>query len=141
MELSIKQQVGNIIKKFGTKDPYEICRRMNIIITSAPLPQVTRGFCLTLKGGRAIVVNDNLNRKEATACIAHELGHIVLHEGLNYIFMSQNTCMVTGKYEREANIFAALLLTDGFVVNDGVTIANIAAKFALPEDAVAQIIT
>ena len=141
MELTIKQQVGNLIKEFGTADPYEICRRMNIILTTAPLPKVTRGFCLTLKSGRAIVVNDALNRKEAKACIAHELGHIVLHEGLNYIFMSQNTCMVTGKYEREANVFAAHLLTDGFVLDDGVTISQIAAKFALPEDAIAQAIT
>ena len=140
MELTIKQQTLNLIKKFGTADPYEICRRMNIILTSAPLPDVTRGFCLTLKSGRAIVINDRLKRKEAKACIAHELGHIVLHEGLNYIFMSQNTCMVTGKYEREANIFAAHLLTYGYEVNDETTIAQIAAKFSLPQDSIAQIL-
>ena len=140
MEQTIKQQAGNLIKKFGTADPAEICRRMNIILTTAPLPKVTRGFCLTLKSGRAIVVNDQLNSKEAKACIAHELGHIVLHEGLNYIFMSQNTCMVTGKYEREANLFAAYLLMHNFTPQDGVTVSQLSSRFSLPQETISQAI-
>ena len=43
-------------------------------------------------------------------CLAHELGHAILHEQLNWAFLSQNTYFVTEKYEREADLFAAYLL-------------------------------
>jgi len=44
--------------------------------------------------------------------LAHELGHSFLHEGMGFYFIRDNTFWLEGKFEKEADIFAATLLLD-----------------------------
>ena len=126
----------NLVSTYGTNNPEELCRLLGIVVVDQPLPKVTKGFCLTLAAGRAIVLNEKLQPRERQSCIAHELGHALLHNGINYMFVSQNTQMVTGKYETEADLFAAALLLNGESISEDTTLTLLAQKHHLPETAV-----
>ena len=114
----IKNTIDQLIEKYGTSDPEELCHRMNIVLLDCDLPDVTKGFCFTLSQGRAIVLNNTLQRGERRTCIAHELGH------------------VTGRYENEADTFAAMLLLWNSSPLEGITTEQLAKKYHLPEKAV-----
>ena len=51
-------------------------------------------------------------------CIAHELGHAVLHTTNNIYFNSSNTFFNHSKHEIEADRFAAELLISDDLLND-----------------------
>ena len=46
----------------------------------------------------------------ASFVCAHELGHYFLHGRFNRIFMDLHTCLEVGRFENEADKFAAQLL-------------------------------
>lgn len=136
MTQKIKSAIKKIKAKYGTVDPKELCEQMDIVLLFTDLPKQTRGFYMSTSKGSAIVVNQNLRGVERNACIAHELGHATLHGGLNYMFMHSSTQMVTGRYEKEANRFAALLLMQSTELYCGATIEQLARGMSLPQDAV-----
>lgn len=136
MTQKIKSAIKEIKLKYGTVNPKELCDQMDIVLLFTDLPKQTRGFYMSTSKGDAIVVNQNLQGVERNACIAHELGHATLHGGLNYMFMHSSTQMVTGRYEKEANRFAALLLMQSTEVYYGATIEQLANGMSLPQDAV-----
>lgn len=67
---------------------------------------------------------------------AHELGHAVLHPGLNTPFMKANTLLSTDRIEREANTFAVELLMPDDVIREYETIHQAAAVCGVPEEVV-----
>lgn len=136
----IKDILKRLIERYGTSDPEELCHRMNIVLVDCDLPKVTKGFCFTLSSGRAIVLNNTLPMGERRACIAHELGHALLHNGVNYMFVRENTCMVTGRYENEADVFAVMLILWNKNIPEGTTTEQIAKKYRLPEEAVQKVL-
>lgn len=136
MTHKIKSAIESLYQKHGTLNPIEICKGMGIVLLFTDLPKQTRGFYMSTSFGSAIVVNETLNETERTACIAHELGHATLHEGLNYVFMNSSTQMVTGRYENEANQFAALLLLQNLDGDFPDTTVKLADMISLPVSAV-----
>ena len=136
MTHKFKSAIEEINQKSGTLNPIEICKGMGIVLLFTDLPKQTRGFYMSTSFGSAIVVNEALKGAEKTACIAHELGHATLHEGLNYMFMNSSTQMVTGKYENAANQFAAMLLMQNMVCDFPDTVVKLADMLSLPVSAV-----
>ena len=57
-----------------------------------------------------IYLASHLADQERLWVCEHELGHSILHRGLNRIFMTAHTRMVTSRYELEADKFAVDLL-------------------------------
>ena len=137
MRREIKGIVESLCEKNGTDSPFELCERLGIEAVSTELPDCTKGFCLMLSAGSAIVLNNRLNPREKRAVLAHELGHAVLHEGCNYMFMSSNTGFVTGKYEKEADLFAAHLLLRS-EETDAETFGSLSEALCLPQWAVEE---
>lgn len=136
MTHKIKSAIKELNQKYATLDPVEICKGQGIVLLFTDLPKQTRGFYMSTSKGSAIVVNDSLKGAERRACIAHELGHATLHEGLNYMFMNASTQMVTGRYENEANRFAALLILLASEIDSDATVCQISKSISLPQDAV-----
>lgn len=58
-----------------------------------------------------IGIAERLGPEESRWCIAHSLGHKIMHPG-NQLWVCQNS-MLGNKLEREANDFAHALLVDG----------------------------
>lgn len=98
------------IKKYHTRDPFEICRAKNILILYSDLADDVRGIYQYYKRKRIIHLNANLSYIEQRAVLAHELGHLDMHQKNNCIFLDRYTYGNKDKFEREANIYAAELL-------------------------------
>ena len=133
----IIRMANRTAERFGTRDPEEICRRLGIVVVHTDLPKMVSGFYMENGGRQAVVISDVLEPPYSDVCVAHELGHALLHKGINTVFISENTNLVVGKYEREADLFAVSLLmdeTDAGLFDKSTE--EIASETALPEYAV-----
>ncbi|MEG1869213.1 MAG: ImmA/IrrE family metallo-endopeptidase [Oscillospiraceae bacterium] len=65
-----------------------------------------------IKNKQVIYLDINLEPEQKSQVLAHELGHVLLHGEKNLLFLSKYTLFVPSRYEREADLFAAYLLTD-----------------------------
>lgn len=106
----IEKKVKSLIRKYGTRDPFEIAEQMGVIVIKYPLESGTRGFYNYYKRNSIICVDDNLSETEARHVCAHELGHCVLHRKENSIRLKNTTFVNVNKYEIQANQFASYLL-------------------------------
>lgn len=105
-----KDAATMVIRKYKSRNPFEIINGMkNVILVIAPLIEV-RGFYQYFKRNYIIYIDENLSEKEKTFVCAHELGHLILHNKVNHIYMDTKTNFNTDKLEIEANKFAIELL-------------------------------
>ena len=81
-----------------------------------------------------ICIADGLGPEESRWCIAHALGHKMMHPG-NQLWVYKHT-MLGWKLEREANDFANTLLTDDReAIGEGFTCSvEVAHYFGVPEE-------
>lgn len=107
--MDIKRLAEGLVAKFNTRDPFRIAEELDYTTIYTPLVGV-RGFYQYLKRCHIIYLDSKLDDKAARFVCAHELGHSILHQGLNRIFMDTRTFIVTGRYETEANRFAVDLI-------------------------------
>jgi Zn-dependent peptidase ImmA (M78 family) len=107
--LDMKRLAERLVKRFGTRDPFRIAEELGYIIIYTPLVGV-RGFYQYLKRCHIIYLDSELDEDTTRFVCAHELGHSLLHRGLNRIFMDTRTFLVSGRYETEANRFAVDLI-------------------------------
>ncbi len=107
--MDAKAAAERLVTKHHTRDPFEIAEAMGCIVTFVPLCEL-RGFYRYMKRCHIIFISDALDEVQARLVCAHELGHMLLHRGLNRMFMDHRTFVITGKYELEAQRFAVDLL-------------------------------
>lgn len=106
----IDRQVAYLTAAYGTADPFELCRCMGIYVLDVELPDRLWGFYSNLIGSKIIYLNNAMEPHKRRQVCAHELGHAVLHADMNTMFLQKRTRLVAGRYEREADCFAACLL-------------------------------
>ncbi len=140
MTYKIISLAEKLVAEHGTRDPIELCCILGISTVYADLPFSVHGFYMEQDGRQAVVVSSNLLSPHDRYCAAHELGHALLHREINSVFITQHTCLSVGRYEREADLFAAALLIDGESLTEGTSIEDICRQTALPESAVMQYI-
>lgn len=102
--------VRELIAVFHTSEPDTICDKMGVITLEQDLPDRVKGFTVKMNGINFIVLNKSLEYYRKRFTKAHELGHIIMHNGTNSLELSLNTGFCVSKYEREADSFAAWLL-------------------------------
>ncbi|HEY3362150.1 MAG TPA: ImmA/IrrE family metallo-endopeptidase [Methanosarcina sp.] len=110
--MDIKRRVRNLVKKYHTRNPYELASYLKIEIVLTPMPPHLHGFYDRVLRKKFIVINSELEPYRQRQTCAHELGHSQLHKGWGYYFMIEHTFFSPGRFEREANEFAWLLLFD-----------------------------
>ena len=138
----ITEAVARLVKKYDERDPFGLCRAMNIILLFQPLgnsPDAIKGFFLECKRIRTITVNSDLPEVIQKIIVAHELGHATCHHksGIHAFhevaMFEQNSVM-----EKEANLFAAELLLDDQKVletlNQDTTFFSAAASLMVPAE-------
>ena len=115
--MGIKKIADNLAKKYGTRNPFEIIRNINVILVFYPLEGV-KGFYQYFQRNNIIYIDERLDDNEKIFVCAHELGHMLLHKKSNAIFMDSRTHLNTSKYENEADRFAVdLLVSDSVIEN------------------------
>lgn len=105
----MRDKANSLIKEFGTRDPFRILEGLGIPVVFEDLGMLN-GYYIKANGVKIIKINSNLNERQQYFTAAHELGHALFHEDVNVPFLNAFTYMRTGRFEREANAFAAFLL-------------------------------
>lgn len=104
-----KRFAEKLARKYETRDPLRIASELGYIIIYTPLTGI-RGFYQHLKRCNIIYLDSGMDERTTRFVCAHELGHSLMHRGLNRIFMETHTFMVASRYENEANRFAVSLI-------------------------------
>ena len=107
--MDIKARVDKLVRKYKTRDPFEMIKGMNVILVSYPLDGV-RGFYQYFQRNNIIYIDETLSDHDKMFVLAHEIGHMILHRKSNAIFMDTRTQFKTSRYETEADKFAMELL-------------------------------
>lgn len=109
----IEKLAHRITARFGSSSPFRLCDCMGVQVRRLDLPEQVRGFCFRTESDQPVIVlQETLSKTESGYCCAHELGHLLLHPGLNAQVISDLTNLCAPRYEREADFFAACLLID-----------------------------
>nr|WP_302600231.1 ImmA/IrrE family metallo-endopeptidase [uncultured Cellulosilyticum sp.] len=103
-----KQEVINLINKYNTANPFELCDLLGIHFKYTYLGSLN-GYYRYSSGHHFIEINTTLDRAHQYAACAHELGHYILHQGQNSIFLN-TTLLLPSKFEKQADTFALYLL-------------------------------
>lgn len=113
----MKGIVEGLIRRYDTRNPFDIAEAIGVILLKAPLTDNVKGLYRFWQRRKIIIVNSDLSEEEQRIVCAHELGHAVLHKKVNAVFLSRCTLLSTDRYETEANRFASLLLISDEFVN------------------------
>ncbi len=107
----IIERSTRLIKRYATRDPFEIASNMNIDVLFMDLGNL-KGFYKRDGHNRFIVINEGISEPLQKIVCAHELGHDQLHRHLSKSQTLQEFAIydMRSKPEYEANIFAADLL-------------------------------
>lgn len=138
MNKIIDDKVEQLMKKYHTNNPFELCERLEIPILYENLGKNINGFYQAAPRNKIIHINANLDEYSRYFTCSHELGHALFHCDLNILFLEKNTFVVKNRYENEADYFSARLYLgdknlycDRF---DGMTIEQIAAVLKMPTE-------
>jgi Zn-dependent peptidase ImmA (M78 family) len=116
----IYNKVERIIKKYGTRDPYELLDAIGAVTRfSYEYPSDgLKGYCVILNRTQYVVINGNLLDADKKVAAGHEAAHLIIHRA--EIMSSPIKAMKdfslydnSGRIEREANSFLA-----DFIVSD-----------------------
>lgn len=105
----IHKLAKKVVYKYSTNNPFVICKALNIVVSFEDLGEV-RGIYFLDKRKKFIHINRNLDPNIQRQVCAHELGHALLHNITNTVFLDTCTYINVDKLEVEANTFAAELL-------------------------------
>ena len=110
----IYQQAERLVRRFGTRDPFEIARCLEIDVMFRDDFNQLKGMYAILKRQRFIFINANLPEQLCRLICAHELGHDQLHQDLamNEALKEFTLMDMSSRPENEANTYAAHVLLD-----------------------------
>lgn len=110
--INIPRRVKNLVNKWGTANPFSLCKYLGILIIYKDLGEI-KGYSMKRLGKKLICINENLNEVDKLFTCAHEMGHLLCHNFEDLKFLKENTNLVNiSSYENEANLFAKELLKD-----------------------------
>ena len=113
--LYVYQEVEKLVRRHGTRDPFELLDAMHVQVHVYFDLTCTKGFTRYFLRQFFVGINGRLPEAEQRIVAAHELGHISLHAGELRTAPLFDTAVYDKRSstEYEANLFAAdLLLTD-----------------------------
>ena len=104
MTTQIQRKVRYLVRKFNTRNPYEIAEAIGARIYSGDLGDVA-GFYQYVKRHRCIYINSAVDDHMAKIVMAHELGHAVLHRKENCYFIDKDESMMNVAVSRAKDAF------------------------------------
>lgn len=116
MRRDIEKLIAYYVRKFDTRNPFEIANSLGILYQIGDIG--CSGCYMFLKNHRYIFLNQNLSKHEMLLVMAHELGHAILHKKENCYFIKNKTLLLNSKNEIEANTFAAMLLISDDIITE-----------------------
>lgn len=118
--INYKVRVRNLIKKYNTRNPYALCRKLNInIVENYFNDTMPKAFFKKVLHKKFIILNLSRieNDSEKLFSICHELGHALLHSSDSAFYLHDHTFCVRSRFETEANKFAAELMINENIID------------------------
>ena len=108
----IADKAGKLIRKYNTRNPYELCEELGIRIRYKDLGKDIKAYYFYQSRMRNVVLNTRLSEAILRVLVAHELGHDCLHKKIAMLrgFQEFDLFDMARPAEFEANIFAAEVL-------------------------------
>ena len=130
--------VENLKRKYGTNNPFELAKCLNIIILYEELGEI-KGFYNKYARQKMIHLNNNLREEELYFTCGHELGHAIMHPNSNTPALRANTLYSVNKLEIEANQFSVDLIIDDNYIKEYLeeyfyTVDNISALLGIDKE-------
>lgn len=126
--------IAGLLKKHRSNCPFQIAENRGIKIIYTDLGESTWGLYFSKFRQRYIVIHNKLCEDWQRLICAHELGHDVLHAGINRFYVDNHTFYTSAKHERQANIFAVNLLTANEKISDGESITHFLSRNNVPPE-------
>ncbi|BFH60713.1 ImmA/IrrE family metallo-endopeptidase [Paenibacillus azoreducens] len=130
----MEDEIKKLIRRFKSKDPFEIAEGLNIEIRFCDLGGNTRGLYYRKLRRKFIAIHEGLNDPWKRFVCAHELGHDRLHPGISRFFLDEYSFFSAGKFEHQANKFALKLLTAGSYIEQGESIEEFFIRNGIPKE-------
>lgn len=136
----ILDKTNLLVKKYSTRDPFQLCKELNIHIWYRDLGDSLKAFYFYHSRMKYIVINEQVEEPMNKVLCAHELGHAILHGQLATMKSFQELKLFESitPTEYEANLFAAELLIDDNtlieLLNNSDTFFNIASELSVPKE-------
>lgn len=129
----IKNEINSLVKKHKTRNPFELCSALGIIVNKVDLHPSINGIYQYERKNQFIYINSSLEPTAQLITCSHELGHARCHKKYNCTFIKNHTLYNKNKIERAANVFAAhLMISDESLVFEGQTIMEMAGELNMP---------
>lgn len=131
--MDIKKRANQLSHKCKTNDPFLLAKELDILVVFENLGSILGYFDMHFRM-KTIHINENASENLKGFICAHELGHAILHSGINTPFLSAYTLCSVGKIERQANTFAVeLLLNDEYIKDNAeCSLYDLAASRGIP---------
>lgn len=116
--MKVNDLVDEIGQRYGTYDPFVIADKLNVDIRWADIYPRPYGDTIYY-GDEPVVMLSNAVRDspERYYVLGHELGHVIIHEGLTAYYIAK--AKWRSRSENEANKFAISLITHLYVEENG----------------------
>lgn len=122
----------------------QLARQEGAVVVFQPLDGDVSGMLLRTDGRTVIGVNSAHSKRRQRFTIAHEIGHLLLHEGRKLVvdktvrvdFRDRSSSLATSREEIEANRFAAALLMPADILQSEVRALMARNRFL--DDAMAE---
>lgn len=125
-----------IVKRYKTANPFLLAEKLNVEVDWMPLGNFPLGKTIYDGSAPLVVLNERIKNKPIQYfTLSHELGHVILQEGLVGYYVGVR--FGHAKLENEANEFAVSMLGQLYIEENGKIPDNyfqLAHAYGLPAD-------
>jgi len=116
----IFEEVCKTIKKYKTRNPYELLAAVNVDLRESYSYQRLKGYCYIANRSKFVIINGLLTPAEKRIVAAHEAAHLILHKDLIKTAPLRDFTLydMTSSTEYEANLFTADFLIEDEKINE-----------------------
>lgn len=131
----IKDIIQGLLEMYKTRDPFELCSYLDIIVCKHSIGEKIKGFFQKTPDNTEIIhINSDLDEYTQKYVCAHELGHAILDPSASIRFFINNPLQIKNKSEIKMDKFAAELLIEDNIMKKypNMTIEQISAAEYIP---------
>lgn len=129
-----RQLVNKIIQTHGTNCPWIIASERNIKVLFEDLGKDVWGYYTCISRIPSIHINNRLTERKRIFAGGHELGHKLMHPGINTPFLKRHTLFSVDKLERQANRFSLYLMIGNETPYYGESKESFLLRCGIPEE-------